>query len=386
MPFVLACSSRDARPASDGTTKEIHQGCAALWQAVTTYERIAAQGGWPTLPDTVRLRAGDSGPAVAILERRLEATGDLHLSHLDRIGRGWRRNRFDAETEAALRRFQERHGLDPDGVVGPRTKAALDVPAAVRVQQLRANLWRAQQAPQLAAGRAIVVNIPDFRLRAYEGERAVLEMRVIVGTSEDPTPSFSDRMTYVVFRPHWNVPTSIAVEEIVPQIRVDPQVLQRKNLEVVVASARDSVLPDSVTVDWSRFERSGYALRRRPGRRNPLGDVKFMFPNEHSVYLHDTPSDGYFRWKRRMFSHGCIRVEKPVDLAEFVLRGVPGWDRASIGNAMWVSETQTVRLPQPIPTHIVYWTAWIDEGGRVQFRDDIYKLDPPVVGETASLP
>jgi murein L,D-transpeptidase YcbB/YkuD len=372
--------------AGGGTASGIRDPFAALWQAVTVYERITAQGGWPTLPDSTRLRIGDSAPAVAALKRRLTVTGDLQASFLNPIRRHWNRNRFDAETEAALRRFQERHGLEPDGILGPRTRAALDVPAEVRAWQLRANLWRAQHAPQLGPGRVIVVNIPDYRLRGFEDGRSVLDMRVVVGTADDPTPSFSDLMTYVVFRPYWNIPTSIALEEIVPQIQRDSRVLQRKDLEVVVAASRDSVLADSVAVDWSRFETSGYMLRRRPGRRNPLGDVKFMFPNQYSVYLHDTPQDNLFRKKHRTFSHGCVRVEAPVDLGEFVLRGTPGWDRESIGDAMWVGETQTVSLPQPIPTHIVYWTAWVDDAGRVQFRDDIYHLDRAVAGDVASVP
>src|SRR5262245_23949168 len=204
---------------------------AALWRAVAVYERIAARGGWPTLPDSTRLELGDKTPVVAVLKRRLVATGDLPHSFLDPIRRFTTRNLFDVETENALRRFQKRHGLEPDGKLGRRTLAALDVPAATRATQLRSNLWRAQHAPSLGPGRAILVNIPDYRLRGYENGRAVLEMRVVVGTTDDPTPAFSDLMTYVVFRPYWKVPTSIAVEEIVPQIRRDPRVLQWRNLE-----------------------------------------------------------------------------------------------------------------------------------------------------------
>jgi murein L,D-transpeptidase YcbB/YkuD len=379
-PLAAGCSRDDSRAP--------RAPLAALWQAIAVYERIAARGGWPSLPDSTpaRVRIGDAGPVIAVLECRLAATGDLERSVLDPIRWRWGRNRFDVETEAALRRFQERHGLEPDGVLGPRTKAALDVPAAARAWQMRANLWRAQHAPQLGPGRVIVVNTPDYRLYGYEDARVVVDMRVVVGTADDPTPSFSDLMTYVVFRPFWNIPASIALEEIVPQIRRDPRVLERRNLEVVVAAVRDSVLADSVAVDWSRFDRSGYTLRGRPGRRNPLGDVKFMFPNQYSVYLHDTTRDDLFRKKQRTFSHGCVRVEKPVDLAEFVLHGTPGWDRESICNAMWVGETQTVSLSQPIPTHIVYWTAWVDEAGRVQFRDDIYGLDGAMGGDGAVVP
>jgi len=378
-------SNSVAAPVDNGAggaaTNASQDRLAALWQALTVYERISAAGGWPALPENARLRIGDTGPVVPVLKRRLAATGDLRRSFFERVRHPLSRKLFDAQTETALRRFQERHGLEPDGILGPQTRAALDVPAALRVQQLRSNLWRAQHAPQLGAGRAIIVNIPDYHLHGYEAGHPVLDMRVVVGTADDPTPSFSALMTYVVFRPFWVVPTSIALEEIVPNIQRDPRVLQRKNLEVVVAGALDSVLADSATVDWARFETSGYMLRRRPGGRNPLGDVKFMLPNEYSVYLHDTPQENLFRKEDRTFSHGCVRVEKPLDLAEFVLRGTPGWERDSISTAMWVGQTRTVHLPEPIPTHLVYWTAWVDDRGRVQFRDDVYHLDGVTGGE-----
>jgi murein L,D-transpeptidase YcbB/YkuD len=383
---VGAALPRVAASVGEGNERSPHGGSEELRQALAEYERIATLGGWPALPAGIRLQLGSSGPTVSVLKRRLAVTGDLRPSFLQRVFRRGGRDVFDAETEAALRRFQERHGLKADGILGPETVVALDVPAAVRVRHLRANLARAQDL-SLATGRVIVVNAPDYRLRAYEDGRQALDMRVVIGTEYNPTPTFSDRMTYLVFRPYWNIPTSIAVEEIVPEIQRDSAALKRKDLEVVVAGGGDSArVVDPKTVDWSGFESSGYMLRRRPGPGNPLGDVKFMFPNQYNVYLHDTPQDNQFRQQDRTFSHGCVRVEKPLELAEFVLRGKPGWDREHIRTAMTSGETQNVGLPEPIPVHIVYWTAWVDESGRVQFRDDIYGLDEPASAGSRPIP
>jgi murein L,D-transpeptidase YcbB/YkuD len=343
---------------------------ARLPEAISHYERIAVQGGWPSIVTGPRLELGSVGPRVDVLRQRLERSGDLQADR-----RGPNGNRFDAALQAAVRRFQARHGLTADGIVGQQTIEALDVSAAERLRQLRANIGRATIAPPATNGRAIVVNIPEYRLRAYDNGQPVLSMRVVVGNEYNPTPAFDDTMTFLVFRPYWNIPESIALEEMLPQLQRDPRVLKKKGIEAYTGEGEKTRTVDLEKIDAKDFATSGYLLRQRPGPQNPLGNVKFMLPNSYNIYLHDTPSDGLFQATDRNFSHGCVRVANPIELAEFALRGNPEWNGKAIRAAMADGDHRTVSLPQPIPVHIVYRTAWVAPNGVVEFRDDIYRLD-----------
>jgi len=243
--------------------------------------------------------------------------------------------------------------------------------AADRVSQIELNLERWRWLPEELGERYIIVNIPTFQLEAMEGGKPSLAMRVVAGNADEtPTPIFSDEMTEVVFSPYWNVPTSILRKETIPAVLQDPGYLYRNNLEVVRAG--QVVSPDSV--DWSDPDLR-VQVRQRPGAKNSLGLVKFLFPNKFDVYLHDTPADSLFARVERDFSHGCVRVEKPVELAQWVLRDQPEWTPERIAAAMHAGQEKHVALKRRIPVYIVYATAWVDEKGQLNFADDLYGHD-----------
>ena len=241
------------------------------------------------------------------------------------------------------------------------------------VERIGMNLERWRWAPRDLGERHILVNVPTYQMQVVEDEKPVLAMRVIVGAPDTPTPLFSDQMTYVVFSPYWNIPEKILREETLPRVADDPDYLARNNMEVVGTSGE---LIDVASVDWSDEEATrGWRFRQAPGPENALGLVKFIFPNHFSVYLHDTPSDRLFNKEKRTLSHGCIRIEQPVALAEYVLHDRANWTPERIAAAMHGKREQTVMLKEPLPVHIGYWTAWVDEGGDVTFSGDPYGLD-----------
>ena len=232
------------------------------------------------------------------------------------------------------------------------------------------NMERWRWLPRDLGDRYILVNIPEMRLDVFEGGKVPLSMRVVVGKADTPTPIFHDRMTYLVFSPYWNVPPSIAEGETLPALLNDPDFLSRNNMEVVDASG---VVIDPASMDLS--DPKSFRFRQRPGTSNSLGLVKFMFPNQFNVYLHDTPADSLFERATRSFSHGCVRVEDPVALAEYVLRDQPEWTRERIQEAMNAGEEQSVKLTSAIPVYLGYWTARVRPDGSVQFRPDVYDID-----------
>lgn len=316
--------------------------------ALVRYRALVARP-FPPLPEVRKLAPGDSWVAAPQLAARLHLLGDLASPR-------HRGTRYDAPLAAAVKRFQARHGLEPDGVIGAGTLAALNTPPAQRVRQMQLALIRWRWLPSGFEVPPIVVNIPEFRLRAFDGkQRPELEMRVVVGSAfkGTETPVFADTMETVVFRPYWNVPASIQRKELEPKARRDAGYLRRNG-----------------------YERVGNRIRQKPGANNALGNVKFLFPNSASIYLHDTQAKTLFSKSRRDFSHGCIRVEDPVALAEWILRGDPKWTRESIERAMKSGPgNQSVRVPRPVPVLLVYATAVVTADGTVHFFDDIYGLD-----------
>jgi murein L,D-transpeptidase YcbB/YkuD len=348
-----AVASEDVAKTLEGLLPR-HPQYAALREALHRYRAIAEAGGWPAVPPARRrpLRPGQRAPEVATLRERLLAEGDLRGTAPPS-----RANLFDDAVAAALKRFQSRHGLSPGGVLDKETVLALNVPVEGRVRQIELNLERWRWLSPSLADRFVLVNIPGFELHAFEGGRDVLRMRVVTGdAARAPTPVFARPMTEVVFRPFWNVPTSIAEDEILPAQHRDRGYLRRHNMELVRGEG-------------------GTQLRQRPGPGNALGLVKFLLPNPFGVYLHDTPERALFARARRDESHGCVRVERPVDLARFALQGAPQWTPARIRAAMAKGREQHVALKEPLPVVVTYLTAWADEGGVTRFFPDVYEHD-----------
>jgi murein L,D-transpeptidase YcbB/YkuD len=342
-----------------------------LRDALASHRAVAAAGGWPPVPEGAALRPGDRHPRVAALRRRLAATGELPAGG-DTAGEF-----FDAPLADALRRFQSRHGLDPDAVAGRRTIAALNAPAALRARQIEANLERLRWLPRDLGPRRLLVNIADFRLVLTEEGAPTLEMRVIAGRLARRTPFFTGEITSILLNPAWTVPVKIAIEDKLPLILDDRDYFKDHGFRVFAPSGSVWREIDPDDVDWTRVSEKHfpYQLRQDPGPQNALGRIKFQVPNRHDIYLHDTPSRGLFARTERTFSSGCIRVERALDLAVRLLAGDPTWTRERIEKTIATGDTVSVPLPAPMPVYLLYWTAWVDRDGLLQFREDVYGRD-----------
>jgi murein L,D-transpeptidase YcbB/YkuD len=343
-------------------------------QALQTYLDLAKKDDGEQLPAVKKtLAPGDSYPGVPRLARLLRLVGDLPADANVPADA----TVYEGPLVDAVKSFQRRHGRDPDGRIGAQTVADLNVPLSRSVRQMQLTLERWRWLPLAYQKAPIVANVPEFRLRAYdENFKVALSMNVVVGKAYDhSTPIFSDSLQYVVFRPYWNVPYSIARSEFFSHIARDPDYLSKKGFEVV-NSRQDVVASGAVTPAVLEQLRAGKLfIRQLPGPKNSLGLVKFIFPNSYSVYMHDTPAQQFFAKSRRDFSHGCIRLEKPADLAVWVLRDNPGWTADRVRAAMNGGTQQQVNLVHPIPVLIVYGTVIVTEDGVVHFYDDIYGLD-----------
>ena len=340
-----------------------------LEEALGRYRRIADDGGWPTVPEGDLVEPGDTASAqVEALRARLEAEGALG-------GAAPSGPAFDDALVAALARFQARHGLVVDSLIGGNTRAALNVPAAERVGQIETTLERWDELPDVPTGpdaRYVMVNVPEYTVRAFEGGEEALQMEVVVGAGYDDraTPLFHDTMEHVIFRPYWNVPPSIATEELVPD---GPAALEEEGFEIVSHYAVDATVYDMTASNLDRVANGSLRLRQGPGPDNALGLVKYMFPNQYAVYLHDTPADQLFEEADRAFSHGCIRLEDPAAFGAWVL-GPQGWDEARVRESMTSGDRERVELEETIPVFIVYLPVWADADGAVHFSDDVYDL------------
>jgi murein L,D-transpeptidase YcbB/YkuD len=342
-----------------------------LKEAYRDLRAVAESGGWPEFPPGPKLEKGVRDERVEALRRSLEARGDLARTE------GGDRSAFDEGLGTAVKSFQARHGLEPDGAVGPATAAALNVPAPARVAQVRANLERWRWITQDLGERYILINVADFRVSVVEGSREVLSMPAVVGRDYRRTPEFSGKLTYVEINPSWTVPPKLAREDILPKVRKDPFYLADKGIRVFRDWSRGAPEIDPDEVDWSQVkgETMSFKFRQDPGPENALGRIKFMFPNKFDVYLHDTPERWLFARAVRDFSSGCIRVANPVELAEYLLKDDPEWGRERIMEALGDGKPRVIVLRNPMGVHLLYWTAWRTEDGRVEFRQDIYQRD-----------
>lgn len=348
-----------------------------LVAAVPAQRKIAShEGPWPLVPEGPSLRPGQRDSRVPLIRRQLYLLGDYRAQS----GKG--SDIYDAELVKAMRHFQERHGLAADGVVGKKTVEALNVSPRERLFQMLANLERRRWLPRAWGDRYLVVNTADYSLTAYEHGTSVLKMRVIVGGSATSTPVFSEVMRYVELNPYWNVPKSIAAEEMLPKIRKDPTYLERHHYELLATSGDRTARVDPTSIDWQRVRPENFPgrIRQLPGPWNALGRIKFVLPNRFSVYLHDTPDRHLFQRPHRALSHGCIRLEKPLDLALFVLQDDPKWTRESLEKRIASGKHSMIPLLKPCTVHLLYITAWVSEDGTVHFRQDIYDRDKLLVG------
>jgi murein L,D-transpeptidase YcbB/YkuD len=349
-----------------------------LRTALGQYRELAVKHpDWPALtPPRKAIKPGAPYPDIATVAERLRILGDLDGGTNTRAD-----STYDPGLADAVKRFQDRHGLEPDGVIGKSTIVALNVPPAERAGQIALSLERLRWLPDLDGRRFIVVNIPSYHLWAWDstGTEGVpsIDMGVIVGKRavDTRTPVFVDDMRYLIFRPYWNVPLSIARNEIVPAAMKDHTYLARQDMEIVKGQSDGSPVVESSKGNLEKVEKGELRVRQRPGERNALGLVKFIFPNDANVYLHGTPAQSLFNRASRDFSHGCVRVEQPVDLAEWVLRDVEGWDRGRILAAMEDSKSTRVDLKTPVRVVLFYTTALARLDGKVEFSEDIYGHD-----------
>lgn len=347
-----------------------HPAYRRLARALTTYETIASTGGWPLVGDDTELLLGSGDPREASLMERLRIEGDL-IPGLDAANNA-------AMTREAVQRFQARHGLPADGRIGRATLRELQVGVNTRVGQIRANLERWRHVPRDFGARYVEVNAADqsamLRVAGNEG----LAMRAIVGDLKHPTPVLSARILAVTLNPPWNVPVSIATKEFLPKLRRDPAYLEAH--EIVIAN-RAGGDPYGRDIDWKSVGSRGfpYTFRQLPGPRNSLGVVKLEMPNPFDVYLHDTPTKALFARSPRYFSHGCVRLERAIDMAVAVIANESAWNRASLAEAIRTGATRRIDLVNPVPVHVLYWTAFVTEAGQVNFREDAYGRDGPLI-------
>ncbi|MGK7388992.1 MAG: L,D-transpeptidase family protein [Candidatus Cyclobacteriaceae bacterium M2_1C_046] len=349
--------------------KPDHQQYENLKKALTELRTMEHNGGWPILPGDLSLEEGDTSEFVLLLRERLIASED----HRNVWKKKLNDPVFDKKLKEALADFQRRHGLVDDGILGKSTLEMLNLPVEEKIRIVEVNLERLRWMPKEMPEDYLLVNLPDYTLKVIEKNKEAWNMRVITGKSpKHATPIFHDELEYLVLSPTWGVPSKIVRDEMMPKIKNDPDYLTRNGYQLYVQGDSSPVNPHSV--DWSTGN-VNVRVVQSPGPSNALGRVKFIMPNKYNIYLHDTPTDYLFKRNERDFSHGCIRLEKPKKLAEYLLRNDDNWDSERLEEHMYKSHSSTVWLNEPVPVYIMYQTAFTDSDGQINFRKDIYDHD-----------
>ncbi|MBK1669456.1 hypothetical protein CKO28_15565 [Rhodovibrio sodomensis] len=382
-------------------------GYRRLRRALAEVRALAEAGGWPRVEGVARkLEQGMTGPGVAQVRARLRASRDLTIASKTP-------ELFDQQLALAVRRFQDRHGLEPDGIVGPKTRMEMNLPVDSRIAQIEVNMARWRWLPDDLGERYVLVNLAGQEVELVAAGSVQLAMRAVVGKPFRKTPVFSDEITYLEFNPDWTLPPTILRQDVLPELQRDPGYLAANQMTLYAGWSAEAAQLDPASVDWAQVtpKRFPYKIVREPGPENPLGQVKFMFPNAHHVYLHDSPAKDLFDRASRAFSSGCIRVAKPFELAAALIGGTPVparlrtplglppapaetaaeadppvWDRTLIDKLRAHGKTTPVSLADAVPVHLTYSTVWIGEGGTIHFRPDIYGRDRALAQALASRP
>lgn len=335
--------------------EDINEPYRKLKEQLARHTNIAKSGGWPRVEETGKkpLKEGDSSLSIIAVKRHLYLTGDLPVNDTSQT--------FNDALTLAVQSFQERYGLRTTGTINTETIKELNVPVSERVKQLLINLERMRWMPSQPQGKLILVNIPEFVLHVMEDGKKVFDMKIVVGKEGHNTMMFTKTLNQVVFSPYWNVPPSIVKDELLPEMAKDPNYLANENMEII---GEVDGIPE---------------IRQLPGEKNALGKVKFLFPNSYNIYFHDTPAKSLFEKNKRAFSHGCIRLSEPEKMAQYLLQNDGAWnDEMKIMEAMNSEKEQYVKLKEPVEVFITYYTAWVDDNGKLNFRDDIYGHDAKI--------
>jgi L,D-transpeptidase YcbB len=344
-PLYLADSILNKKHSDEKYYEQVNDMYGNLKKSLELYYAIAKAGGWPEITAIKSsIKKGGTQAFIPSVKKRLQLTLDMPGTDTSAI--------FTDTLEMAVKKFQHRHGYKQDGIISSQLVKDMNVPATKRLSEILINMDRMRWMPQKPTGNLIVVNLPEFMLHVYDGKNKVFDMVVVVGKVGNNTMMFNGDLNQIFFSPYWNVPASIIKNEIMPAIARNPGYLARKNMEQI-----------------------GSNIRQKPGPGNALGKVKFIFPNSFNMYFHDTPSKSLFGQDKRAFSHGCIRLSEPQKMAEWLLRNDANWNTEKIVSAMNQTTEKSVKLKEAIPVFIIYYTAWVDEEGQLNFRDDVYKHD-----------